>query len=302
MSEDLFAVARPADGNGRVGRSLPAIEARLASIGIALRLTAVDDPAAGTEAIRAELAAGARRILVLGGDRLTRAAVAGMLGDGAEPNRRADLGVIGAGAPNDFARAFGLPEDPAEAAAHVARGELHPLDVIVATVTRGGSRCREVMANMAEVGFGGAVARRAGRLGWLGPARDLAAFWTTMALYRPAVVRLTGQHRRFEGGAYNVVLANGPFLRRGVMVSPRSWPGDGVLDVLVMRGPKSEAFTMLPKMFRGEHLPSPTIDEIRARAIEVDADRPQPVHLDGEWVGSTPAAFELVPGAIRLLV
>lgn len=302
MPDDLFAVARPADGGGRVARALPAIQERLAALGIGFRLATVDHPADATALIRDELAAGRRRILVLGGDRLTRAAVAGMLGEGGGPNGGADLAVIGAGADNDFARAFGLPSDPADAAAHVARGEVYPLDVIAVTATRGGEVRREFMANMSEVGFGAAVARRAGRLGWLGPARDLAAFWATMAVYRPALVRLTGQHRRFEGRAYNVVLANGPFLRRGVMVSPRSWPGDGVLDVLVMRGPKSEAFTTLPQMFRGEHLPSPTIQEIRAQRVEVDADRPLPVHLDGEWVGWTPATFELLRGAIRLRV
>jgi diacylglycerol kinase family enzyme len=36
--------------------------------------------------------------------------------------------------------------------------------------------------------------------------------------------------------------------------------------------------------------------------VTVDADEPLPVELDGEQPGTTPARFEVVPRALRLLV
>jgi diacylglycerol kinase family enzyme len=35
--------------------------------------------------------------------------------------------------------------------------------------------------------------------------------------------------------------------------------------------------------------------------VELDADRPLTVHLEGELAGTVPVAFEVLPGAIRVL-
>ena len=85
-------------------------------------------------------------------------------------------------------------------------------------------------------------------------------------------------------------------------ISPRSWPGDGLLDVLVMTGPKSDAFTTLPKVYRGEHLPHPNILEMKGRRISVEAERPYRIEADGEVLGTTPAKFEIVrqPIAVKI--
>lgn len=84
-------------------------------------------------------------------------------------------------------------------------------------------------------------------------------------------------------------------------ISPRSYPGDAVLDVLVFKGPKTDSFTFLPKIYRGEHIPHDHIEEFRVkRALTIEAERPLPIEADGEILGSTPATFEVVPHAIRM--
>jgi diacylglycerol kinase family enzyme len=85
-------------------------------------------------------------------------------------------------------------------------------------------------------------------------------------------------------------------------ISPRSWPADGYLDVIVMTGPKSDSFTTLPKVYRGEHLPHPHMQELRAQSVRVEADRPLPIEGDGEVLGTSPATFEVLPEAIRVKI
>jgi diacylglycerol kinase (ATP) len=87
-----------------------------------------------------------------------------------------------------------------------------------------------------------------------------------------------------------------------MQISPKSEPDDGVLDVLVMVGPKSDAFTMLPKVYRGTHLPHRNIVELRAGRVRVDADLPFQIEADGEILGTTPATFEVIRNLIRLKV
>ena len=73
--------------------------------------------------------------------------------------------------------------------------------------------------------------------------------------------------------------------------------------MLVLKGPKSDAFTMLPKVYQGEHLPHPHVGEFRARReIRVEADRALPIEADGEQLGTTPVSVEILPQAIRLKV
>jgi diacylglycerol kinase (ATP) len=113
---------------------------------------------------------------------------------------------------------------------------------------------------------------------------------------------MRGDRRDFEGVVTNILVANLPFAGQGMLVSPRSWPEDGYLDVQVWTGPKSDSFTLLPRMFIGEHLPNPRILEYRSTRVEVEADRPLRVEADGRPAGLTPVTFEVLPRALRLKV
>ena len=71
------------------------------------------------------------------------------------------------------------------------------------------------------------------------------------------------------------MIGNGQFADGGIRLSPRSFPGDGVLDALVFTGPKSDAYRMLPRIFRhGDHLPDPNIKELRAK-LKIDVASPR---------------------------
>ena len=98
------------------------------------------------------------------------------------------------------------------------------------------------------------------------------------------------------------MVANAQFTDGGIRLSPRSFPGDGVLDALVFTGPRSGAYTQLPRLFRhGDHVPDPTIKELKARIrFEVRAERPLPILVDGVPLGITPATFQIVPRSILL--
>jgi diacylglycerol kinase family enzyme len=97
-------------------------------------------------------------------------------------------------------------------------------------------------------------------------------------------------------------VANCQYYGGGMRISPRSWPGDGLLDVVIMTGPKSESFTLLPSIYRGEHLPHPHIVEMKARSLHVETDLPWPVEADGMPLGTTPATFEIIRQPIRLKI
>ena len=125
---------------------------------------------------------------------------------------------------------------------------------------------------------------------WTGRARSFLAFWSTFARTRVRDVTIEADRSAYRGPAFNVIVGNAQFASGGLRLSPRSFPGDGVLDVLVFKGPRSDAYTLLPRMYRhGDHIPDPHIHEMRARIrVSVDARRALPVVADGELLGTTP--------------
>jgi diacylglycerol kinase (ATP) len=295
---EMVVIANPHSGRGA---GLPGIERALRDAGLGYRIARTGGRGHATELAREALRGGARYLVAAGGDGTVHEVVNGMLGDDGRPVAAdAVLGVVACGSGCDFVRSFGLPGDVAGAVRRLAGESVRRIDVGRLTCAPGVTR---YFANIAEAGLGGSVvARTAGLPGFLGAARYLAGFWLTLPGFRPATVRLEADGQAYQWRAHNVVVANCRFYGGGMQISPASEPDDSALDVLVMAGPKSEAFTTVPRVYRGTHLPHRNIATLRAGRVQVDADPPFDIEADGELLGTTPATFEVIAGAIRLKI
>jgi len=300
----LVLIANPRAGRGRVDAALPEAERVLREAGLEYRVVRTARPGHATGAAREALLGGERFLVAVGGDGTVHEVVNGMLDDGKPVAPDAVLGVIAAGSGCDLIKSFGLPADAEQAAGHLAGDQVRVIDV--GSVACAGQDKLRYFVNIAQVGLGAAVvARTAGltRAGrWLGGAKYAAGFWLTLPRFRPAAVRLDADGHAYAWRAFNVVVANCRFYGGGMQISPKSDPGDCLLDVLVMTGPKSDSFTTLPKVYKGAHLPHRHIAELQAGQLRVEADTSFPVEADGEVLGSTPASFGIIPGVIRLKV
>ena len=299
----LVVIANPRAGRGKVDAALPQVERVLRDEGLDYRIVRTTHPGHATEAARHALRNGERYLVAVGGDGTVHEVVNGMIQNGTPIAPDAVLGVVAAGSGCDFVRTFGLPGDAVPAAGRLAGDRVRTIDVGTVTCTYGDAERTRYFVNIAEAGLGAAVVARTARLGrFLGAARYASGFALTLPGFRPAAVRLDADGHAFAWRAYNVVVANCSFYGGGMRISPKSDPGDGQLDVLVMTGPKSGAFTTLPKVYRGTHLPHRDIAELRAGRIRLDSGRPFPVEADGEVLGTTPVSFGIIPGVIRLKV
>ena len=296
----LVLIANPNAGRGAVSKALPRVESVLRNKNLAYRIVRTTHPGHATEAARQALSGGERYLVAVGGDGTVHEVVNGMVGDGGPVAADAVLGVVAAGSGCDFVRSFGLPGDAAQAAERLTGDRVRTIDVGTVTCADGTTRC---FVNIAEAGLGGTVVARAANLGkLLGGARYAAGFWLTLPRFRPAAVRLDADGQYHAWRAFNVVVANCRFYGGGMQISPNSDPGDCLLDILVMTGPKSDSFTTLPKVYKGAHLPHRNIAELRAARLTIEAEPGFQVEADGELLGMTPASFGIIPGAIRLKV
>jgi YegS/Rv2252/BmrU family lipid kinase len=300
---ELTVIVNPHAGKRHVGEEIPELERTLRSRELAYRIVRTEGRGDATRFAKEALRDGARFLVAVGGDGTVHEVVNGMFEDGHPIVEHAVLGVVAAGSGSDFVRTFGLPGDASRAGTHLTGDNTYPLDVGTVTSTMpSGERELRYFANVAEAGLGAAVAARAERMSpRLGQAKYFLGFWRTMPGFKLAQVRVQADRRVYEGPAYMIVVGNGQYYGGGMKISPRSYPGDGVLDVLIFKGPKSDSFTMIPKIYRGDHIPNDHVEELRVkRELTIEADRPLPIEADGEILGTTPATFGVIAHPILM--
>lgn len=299
----LVLVVNPRAGRGEVGREMPELERRIRAGRLDYRIEETEGPGDASRLATEAVQAGERFVVAVGGDGTINEVVNGLLDEDGLIADDVVLGVVAAGSGSDFVRTFGLPDQVTTGARHLLGEHTYPIDVARITYRDGGEDRSRYFLNAAQVGLGAQVVRRAATLPQgLGRGRLFLGFWRTVMGYRVSNLHVRADRREFRGRAHSVVLANGQFLGGGMRVSPRSYPGDGKLDVQVSTGPKSQTFTILPKVYRGEHLPDPQITEMLGAEIVVESDRPIPVEADGEPLGETPVSVTVLREALRLKI
>jgi diacylglycerol kinase (ATP) len=286
-------------GRGRVARQIPAIADALRARHIVPTILATRGPLDAAHLARQAAEDGYSTVVAVGGDGTINEVANGLM---AGPPNRPSLGIVPAGSGCDFARSFDLPQR-FDGSLRGIVGDTTPIDVGRIECQGPDGLIVRHFVNVAEAGMAAATASLAARLPrWVGRARYLIAFWPTLATYRPTTVTVTVDGEVHRGVAHNALVANGRYFGGGMHISPHSDPGDGRFDVQVSIGPKRQALTLIPRIYRGSHLPNRRIVQFEGDRVTVESDSPIPVEADGEPVGSTPATFTLLPGALGLVV
>ncbi len=303
MSETVFLV-NPASANGSTRGAWPEIAHRAAAAGLEGETLLSEGPGGIAKVAERAAGMGAKKVVVVGGDGTVNEAVNGLLRAGA--GKEVELAVIPRGTGTDFVRTFRISTNLDRAIALARDGAVRSIDAgQVSYRAWDGSEQTSFFANIASAGMSGAVAMRANStskaLG--GKASFLWATLAVFARWKNVQVSIDVDEEHREGSMLDVIVANCEWLGGGMHMTPNAKPDDGLFDVLLIGDvTKRDLVQTLPKIYRGTHLPHPKAEELRGSTVRVDAQTPLPIELDGEQPGTTPAAFQVVPDALRLRV
>ncbi len=202
------------------------------------------------------------RLLIAGGDGLIHHALPAVAGTGI------DVGIVGVGSGNDFARGLGLPSKVGPAV-EAALGPTRPLDLIA---TDDGAYA----ASVVTAGFSGTVNARANALRFPpGQQRYTVATLLELPRLRPVDLELVVDGTPHHLPASLVAVANTPYFGGGMAICPDADPDDGLLDVTVIGA--TSALTlgrMLPTVFSGRHVRHPAVTVHRGAKVSVEFDAP----------------------------
>ncbi len=299
MTGDTVSLfVNPKAGRGRAGRRLQRIKELFADSGVEIRV--IESRSAGDieRAVTESVNAGARKVVVAGGDGSVHEAVNGILRAGSN----ASLGIVPTGTGNDFAKACGGPLAWEHAARLLAErlsagAPTHAIDV--------GRMNDRYFANSAGIGFDAKVTRIAESIRW--PIGDLVYLLAILrCLYdgiaTPELVIQSGDDV-WRGPVTLVSISNGPWVGGMFHIAPMANNADGKLEMLrVEPVSRTRIFSLLPKLMQGRHMSEPEIVHQAVRTVTVTAATAVESHLDGEvQPPQTRFEIEVLPAALNLL-
>jgi len=290
----VVVVANPTAGRGKAGKRIGAADTILRNLRVDHEVRVAGSAAELESTCREVAEGGAEIVAVIGGDGTVSCAVNGLLGTGAA------LAVLPAGTGDDLASAIGARTFPA-AVRLLANPKTEAVDVVR---VRAGDAVR-CFVNIAGAGFDSEVNEAAdamtARLG--GTGTYVAALLKTLPRFTPARYDLLIDDEPLTVDAMLVVVGNGRSYGGGMKVLPDASIVDGVMDVCVVEALSTWAFLRaFPTVYAGRHTTHPKVRMFRATSVSIEANRGIQVYADGERVGPLPARFDVMPGALPVVV
>jgi diacylglycerol kinase (ATP) len=232
-------------------------------------------------------------IASVGGDGTLNEIVNGIMG------RDVIVSVIPTGTANDFVKSAGLFSDCITAAHHIFSENFRLVDV-GSLVYDGGKR---YFIGVAGMGFDGLVSKttsdihkpKAGTIPYvLGILKHLAD-------YKSVEVSLIVDNACVEQKVMFVDVANGKYVGAGMTIAPHAEVDDGLFDVIIFGDlGKIESLIKLPTLYRGTHLKNKRIGFLRGEHVELHSEEPLSIHVEGEYIGQTPAVFDIHKKALKV--
>ena len=289
----IVVLVNPTAGEGKAGRLIGRVHAILDEVGVDHEIR-VSASAEELEELARTAGGQGGIVAVLGGDGSVNLVVNGLFGTGAT------LAVLPAGTGDDFAKA--IDAGGLDRAVRLL-ADPKTLDVDLISVTAGVEVRRYI--NVAGTGFDSAVEEVAAGMRRRLGARGHYALATVKTLSRfvPALFHIELDGASLDVDAMLVVVGNSIAYGGGMKVLPQATIVDGELDVCIVSAMSKGAFLRaFPKVYVGKHGSHPNVTMLKGTNLKIEANRRMLVFADGERVGSLPALFTVLPGALPVVV
>ncbi|HTD69323.1 MAG TPA: diacylglycerol kinase family protein [Gemmatimonadales bacterium] len=291
----------PAAGRGAAARALDPIAREFHHQGWSVEVERTERPGHGAELAARAVQAGAQRIVAVGGDGTVHDVANGLLRHGLG-GRGGDvaLGVVPIGSGNDFAKLVGMyRHSPVRAVRRLVTAQTARFDA--------GLVCDEYFVNSVGFGFGPEVVRvRNAMPGLSGFASYFVPVLRAFARFRPPRLEVRARGFAETGNMMMVEVCNGTTAGGSYRFAPDAQPGDGRLDVCLVRRVSLLRFLMaVPRVMRGTHATMREVALFQTREVAIRSlDGPLLLHMDGELrePDARECTVRVEPGRLKVMV
>lgn len=215
------------------------------------------------------------------------------------------LALVPLGTGNDFATAAGIPVDAAAALGVARDAPARPVDLLrIESLQPGGASRVHWCANLASGGFGTqvTVATHEGLKKILGGLAYLLTGIASLGRIDPIRARMHGPDFDWSGDFIALGIGNGRQAGGGQVLCPEAMLDDDLLELTVVPSLEGQVgATLATVATRGRQA---ALDRVSVRArlpwVELEADAPFFLNLDGEPVESRRFRIDCIAGRVRM--
>jgi YegS/Rv2252/BmrU family lipid kinase len=265
-----------------------------------------------TELVTSALQNGADTIICIGGDGSLNEAINGVMDYknrgllSAQQSDSLRIGVLPKGTGNDFARLAKMPFDLPLLKKLIENRSHKRIDLgRISCYNTEGKEIVRYFINIADVGIGGAIAEKLQQSSkfWGATLTYQKSVITSFFTYQRRIIQVKADSFNYEGRILAFIVANGKYFGGGVGIAPLAEINDGKFSI-VGAGEISlwDYLKNLGKMKQCMPINHPGIRYFSAANLEVKNEGiPMLIDMDGEFLGCTPAKFELIPSALEFI-
>jgi diacylglycerol kinase (ATP) len=284
-------VVNPTSGGGHAGKTWPLIASKLDRSGQLYKVYFTHEPGDGRVMAEKAVSEGAELVVAVGGDGTLYEVVNGIDLD------KNIFAVMPLGTGNGFRRSCFLPRQWQNILEGLAFWTPRSIDIGVVNDS--------YFLNVLGIGFDAAVAELASEKYKIikGYAAYVAAFFDELNVFDYFCTNIKSENWEVEQQkTLLVVIANGPYYGGGFNIAPHAVIDNGQLDLIIIRKQKKPETTILAfQALVGKHLDNAAVITAKVTDLEIDADHPVPIHIDGEVIGKLPVKIGVKPRALKIL-
>jgi YegS/Rv2252/BmrU family lipid kinase len=251
------------------------------------------------------IAAGFRRIIVVGGDGTMNEVVNGVFTQDKVASAEITLAMISVGTGNDWGKMFGIPQQYDDAIELISRGQDMLQDAGKVSYFHGTQQEHRYFLNIAGLGFDAVVTRRTNiqkDKGRSGKALYFYNLLRSLILYRHTYVEVEIDDTRICQDVFTISIGIGRYSGGGMRQTPQARPDDGLFDITIVKKiRKGEIILSLKKLYDGTILEHPKIEGYTGKVVLIDSDPLIHLEADGESLGHSPIRFDIIPKSIRII-
>lgn len=246
-------------------------------------------------------------IISVGGDGSLNEVVNGVM-QAKNRNNKIDIkvGVLPYGTGNDFLKTINSPQSFLGLKKLIDEDTSREIDLgIVQFKNHNGLDSSRYFINITDIGIGGVVVQKLCNYSKAisANARYMMAIINTLLFYKNQPVKAIADEFTFEGKVKNFVVANGKYFGSGIGIAPDAEVDSGKFAIVILGETSLIEFLKLSATLKKcRKIDHPQITYKTAKEITVDSlSTPQPIDMDGEFIGYSPMKIKILPGVLTFL-
>ena len=213
-------------------------------------------------------------------------------------SERRPISVIPNGTGNSFMKTIGI-ESQLSSIEKIAKNKSRPVDVMKAVCGD------EVLYSLNLIGWGMAtdISVLAEGLRIFGGQRyNIASFFEIVKNKKRTAKLVVDGVEREDNFAF-IIACNTKYVGKDMKMAPSAEIDDGKIDLIIVKEASSfTLFSVFPKLFDGSHVDHDACEYVHCKTFSILPEEVGKLNIDGEIIGSSPVAVEMLKNGVELII